>query len=104
MGLDQSFYKEKECENEVLYFRKFWALQDKIGDILNENIQNGKTYRLETDDLKEVRDYIAKNINDYWAFENGEEDESLPENFLRALGILSYYISIRKPLFYNGDW
>jgi hypothetical protein len=59
MGLDQSFYKEKACENEVLYFRKFWALQEKIGDILDEQLENGKTYRLQPDDLVKIRDYIA---------------------------------------------
>lgn len=104
MGLDQNFYKEKECINEVLYFRKFWGLQEKIGEVLNETILDGKTYRLETDDLIKIRDYIALNgLNDYWAFEV-EDDEELPPNFLTAIGVLTRYIVLKKPLFYNADW
>jgi|GEM_PF-7118832 len=107
MGLDQSFYKEKACENEVLYFRKFYGLQEKIGDILNEQIENGKTYRLEPDDLVKIRDYIALDgIKDYWAFQpdDDEPDDELPENFNRAIGVLSRYIALKKPLYYNGGW
>jgi len=103
MGLDQSFYKDRNGENEVIYFRKFWNLQDKIGDILGETLENGKTYRLETDDLIKIRDYIALDgINDYWAFET--DDDELPDNFNRAIGFLSRYIALKKPLYYNGDW
>ena len=108
MGLDQSFYKEKDCKNEVLYFRKFHQLQYAIDDILNEAIESGKTYRLQPDDLEKVRDYIAKNINDYWAFDYYDDDDEgdieLPEDFKNALGVLSYYIIMNKPLYYNGDW
>lgn len=105
MGLDQNFYKDKNCEKEVLYFRKFYELQDKIGAILGEQIENSKTYRLQPEDLVQLRDYIALDgLNDYWAFEMDNEDDDLPKNFNKALGVLSFYIASNKPLYYNGDW
>lgn len=105
MGLDQNFYTDKECNKEILYFRKFNALHSKIGDILDETLLNGKTYRLEREDLEKIRHYIALDgINHYWAFQNDEEDTELPENYLRCLGILTRYIALNKPLFYNADW
>lgn len=103
MGLDQSFYKDKKCEQEVLYFRKFSGLQAKIGEILDEIMINGKTYRLETEDLIKIRDYIALDgLELYWFF-NPYEDE-LPESFNKAMGVLSRFIVLDEPLFYNGDW
>lgn len=117
MGLDQSFYANKpqlkdengnfnwEIAKEVLYFRKFWGLQDKISEVLNEKIENGKTYRLQPSDLIQIRDYIALDgLDDYWAFEVDDESEELPDNFYRAIGVLSRYIALGKPLFYNGGW
>ena len=117
MGLDQSFFKNRPQLNEngnfnwdeakeVLYFRKFWGLHDKIGEVLNETLLNGKTYRLEPEDLVKIRDYIALDgINDYWAFESDDEEvDELPDNFNKAIGVLSRYIALNKPLYYNGDW
>jgi hypothetical protein len=101
MGLDQSFYKDKETQNEVLYFRKFHALQSEIGEILKEQIENGKTYRLQPEDLIKLRDYLAtEGLHEYWAYDTDEPSDS----YFHALGVLSYYIGLNKPLWYNGDW
>lgn len=105
MGLDQSFYRDKQNEKEVLYFRKFWDLQEAIGHVLNEAVENGKTYRLQPEDLILVREYIAQNPGDYWAFDSDYfEAEDLPENFFYVLGVLTYFIETKQPLYYNGDW
>lgn len=102
MGLDQFFYKEKKRENEVLYFRKFWNLHDKISEILNECLENGEFYRLEPSDLIKIRDYIISDgFIDYWAFKT---DDELPDNFYKTIGVLSAYSALNKPLYYNPDW
>jgi hypothetical protein len=106
MGLDQSFYKvgSMDVDQEVLYFRKFHALQEYIGDVLGEPLQNGGLYRLQPEDLEEVAVFIAANPDKYWAFDKDEEDRDLPDNFFKAIGVLMYYAQKGQPLFYSGDW
>jgi hypothetical protein len=110
MGLDQTFYKDKEEEKELVYFRKFHKLQNKISEVLGEELENGKIYRLQPDDLIKIRDYLASDaINDYlpsWLIDEEEDEDNneLPNNFITAIGILSRYIALNKPLYYNGNW
>jgi len=100
MGLDQSLYKNKDLKEEILYFRKFHTLHSKIEQVLGEVLENGKTYRLNKEDLIQVSDYIAKEgLLEYWVWDDDHID-----NFYKALGALSYYISKDKPLYYNADW
>jgi hypothetical protein len=102
MGLDQSFYKDKERQNELLYFRKFRGLHHEIESILGEQLENGKTYRLNKADLEKVVAYIIAYSSDYWAWET--ENDEVPETLYKALGVLTYYAVLDKPLYYNGDW
>jgi hypothetical protein len=109
MGLDQSFYRKDkpELENEVLYFRKFWALHEYIGDLISERLENGETYRLQPDDLDKIAKFIALNPELYWAYDREDESEDgldLPDQFYQAVGKLTYYAAKGIPLFYNGDW
>ena len=109
MGLDQSFYRKNkpELEEEVVYFRKFWALHEYIGVVLNETIENGDTYRLQPEDLERIAKFIARNPELYWAYNPEDESEDaldLPDQFYEAIGKLTYYAAKGIPLFYNGDW
>lgn len=104
MGLDQSFYTNKKEDKEILYFRKFRGLHHEIETILGETLENAKTYRLNKEDLEKLVAYIVTYKDKYWAFENEEDPEELPDNFFRTIGILTYFIIVDKPLYYNGDW
>jgi hypothetical protein len=104
MGLDQSFYIKKNEEQEVLYFRKFYGLHDEIQTIVGEKLENAKTYRLNKADLEKLVAYIVTYKHMYWAFQNEDDSEELPNNFFKAIGVLTYFIIIDKPLYYNGDW
>jgi hypothetical protein len=107
MGLDQSFYKVKDTDidQEVLYFRKFWALHDHIGDVLGTPLENGGLYRLQPEDLTKVAEFILANPELYWAY-NIEEDDAkdLPDAMFAVVGKLFYYAQKGEPLFYSGDW
>lgn len=102
MGLDQSFYIDKQEEKEVLYFRKFHGLHQEIQTILGEKLENGKTYRLNKADLEKVVAYVITYGDRYWGWET--ESDELPETFYKTLGVLTYYVAVDKPLYYNGDW
>jgi hypothetical protein len=110
MRLDQSFYKDKQEEKEVIYFKKFHKLHNKISEVLGEKVENGQKCILQPEDLIKIRDYLAADgIDDYYPIilsDDGEEDndDDLPNNFLMAIGILSRHIALNKPLYYNGSW
>lgn len=112
MGLDQSFYKTKpnvdsdgyldlETKEEVLYFRKFYELQGYISDIVG-GVDNAEVIRLQPKYLKKLKKFLIENHNLYWAYDS--ENEEIPKTLFEAIGVLEYYASKNKPLFYVGDW
>lgn len=105
VGLDQSFYvKQGDQTKEVLYFRKFWNLQDYIGEMFNETILNFKIYRLEPDDLNRIADYLVFNYDKYWAFADDFDTADIPDTVFETIGKLKYYAVKNIPLYYRGDW
>jgi len=113
MGLDQSFYNKKpktdkdnyldiDENTEVLYFRKFHSLHDYIRGIMG-SANNAEVVRLQSKDLNKIAKFLIDNANSYWAFDDDEIDD-LPPRFFEAVGVLTYYASKNKPLFYVGDW
>ena len=113
MGLDQSFYNKKQKvdaegyidtdpQSEVLYFRKYHNLHQFI-DSLVDGAGNAEMVRLNRDELLKIKEFILEDKD--WRMSSEFEDQFIPnEFFYKTIGILEYYASIDKPLYYIGDW
>ena len=107
MGLDQNFYKTRNYnQNEVFHFRKFYELQEFIGSIIEEDVENSKFYRMGKEELIKIRTFLVNNYDKYWGFEVPESDKKreLSSALLHALGVFTYYIEKDIPLFYWSCW
>lgn len=105
MGFDQSFYSSREAneENEVLYFRNFYQLDEQISDIIGIKFKPGDKVRLNPEDLVQLLDFIMSNSDTYFYFKDDEaEFEHLSNTFYKTVGILSYFIFKDKPLYYQA--
>jgi len=76
MGLDMTIHRKikddttekllnrlegKEDSVEVAYWRKFWELQDFIGDMLGEVIKNCEEYELSKENIEEIMAWLDNN-------------------------------------------
>jgi hypothetical protein len=107
MGLDQNFFKTKNYnQNPVYYFRKFRELQEFIGSIIEEDVENSTFYRMGKEELIKIRTFLVNNYDKYWLFENTivGKKEQLSLALLQALGAITYYIEKDIPLYYWSCW
>lgn len=119
MGLDQSFYIEKDWDaDEVAYFRKFHDLHKKIEDIKGKPVDNGEFVELRRSELDQIVKYLKSEESDYYWAKYGDEDNYIlyrdsdsllryekeprrvSESYKSAIGALIFY----DILYYNGDW
>jgi hypothetical protein len=107
MGLDQNFFETKNYNQDaVYYFRKFYELQDFIGSIIGEDVENSTFYRMGKEELIKIRTFLVNYHNIYWLFENpmvGKKDQ-LSLALLHALGLFTYYIEKDIALYYWSCW
>lgn len=103
MGLDQNFFKSKNYNQEpAYYFRKFNELQEFVGSIIGEDVENDTYYCMGKEELIKIRTFIVNNYDKYWLFENtivGKKSK-LSLELLHALGIFTYHIEKDIPLYY----
>jgi hypothetical protein len=107
MGLDQNFFKTKNYNQEpISYFRKFYELQNLIGSILGEDVENSTFYRMGKEELIKIRTFLVDNHEKYWGFEVAEtsKKKQLSMALLHALGTFTYYIEKDIPLYYWSCW
>lgn len=103
MGLDQYFFKAKDYNStEIIYFRKFYELNDFI-NVMVDGIQNGGLVRLEVEELQKLLDFFIENRNSFH-FESFEDDFEYNRKYYEILGILTHYIKTNQVLYYGSDW
>ncbi len=117
MGLDMNIYRKarpnttqalldklegKDEVIEVAYWRKFWILQEAIGDIIGEPIENCKEYELDKGHIeiiiKWLRDNEGNKEIDEW-HRNNIDDNILALTKIRDKTDFDKYI-----IYYEGWW
>ena len=118
MGLDMNIYRKpilsdrekllneldgtKEVWRDVIYWRKFWELQEVIGDIVGENIENCEKYKLNKENILDIINWLE--LSEY----NKEIDEEHRANFGDYIENLTKLIEetdfTKYELYYTGWW
>ena len=87
---------------EVAYWRKFYELQDAIGDIIGEYIENYEDYELNKEHIEEIILWLQTNkdngIINEWSREGVDNDIELLTKLIEKTNFDEYI------LFYRGDW